>query len=301
MHSSRSQSAMEYLTTYGWLILIIAVVLGVLFELGIFNPANFASKAQLGACQVYRPDGPGTTNFVSLAGECSGYLPKFVAYMDGYSGLPIVVNVTKYRYLPNQTDAITILAWVRISPSDTTGWQRVVSYGTEACNGQSAGLEINGGSVVGSVTYDSECGPSTWTSTLGVNDNKWHMIGIVIPEGGGSSNVGLYFDGTAEPHAGTNTGTASITRQYIVLGGGAGTPGIIGYIANVQIYDTALTPNAIDTVYHEGIGGTPINLQNLIGWWPLNGNANDYSGDNNNGQINSVTFTSSWTNGYSAP
>ncbi len=37
----RSQSAMEYLMTYGWAILIVAVVLGALYSLGIFNGANF--------------------------------------------------------------------------------------------------------------------------------------------------------------------------------------------------------------------------------------------------------------------
>ena len=35
--SIRSQSAMEYLMTYGWSILIIAVVLAALFSLGVFN------------------------------------------------------------------------------------------------------------------------------------------------------------------------------------------------------------------------------------------------------------------------
>ena len=42
----RLQSAMEYLMTYGWAILIIAVVLGALFSLGIFNPAFLAPKVQ---------------------------------------------------------------------------------------------------------------------------------------------------------------------------------------------------------------------------------------------------------------
>ena len=37
----RAQSAMEYLMTYGWAILIVAVVLGALYSLGIFNGANF--------------------------------------------------------------------------------------------------------------------------------------------------------------------------------------------------------------------------------------------------------------------
>jgi hypothetical protein len=35
--SSKAQSAMEYLMTYGWAILIIAVVLAVFFQLGVFN------------------------------------------------------------------------------------------------------------------------------------------------------------------------------------------------------------------------------------------------------------------------
>ncbi len=40
-----AQSAMEYLMTYGWAILIIAVVLAALFELGVFNGSNLAPQA----------------------------------------------------------------------------------------------------------------------------------------------------------------------------------------------------------------------------------------------------------------
>jgi hypothetical protein len=36
----RAQSAMEYLMTYGWAILIIAVVLGALFSLGVFSSSS---------------------------------------------------------------------------------------------------------------------------------------------------------------------------------------------------------------------------------------------------------------------
>jgi len=37
----KSQAAMEYLMTYGWAILIIALALGVLYSLGIMNPKTF--------------------------------------------------------------------------------------------------------------------------------------------------------------------------------------------------------------------------------------------------------------------
>ncbi|MGC8688398.1 MAG: hypothetical protein ACP5RQ_03310, partial [Candidatus Micrarchaeia archaeon] len=74
-----------------------------------------------------------------------------------------------------------------------------------------------------------------------------------------------------------------------------------GLLANIQFYNTSLSSNEIQSLYQEGIGGVPINLQNLTGWWPLNGNANDYSGNNQNGIPNNVVFTSLWENGYNQP
>jgi hypothetical protein len=58
-----------------------------------------------------------------------------------------------------------------------------------------------------------------------------------------------------------------------------------GTIANVQIYNTALSQQEIQYLYQQGLGGGPIHLQNLVAWWPLNGDAKDYSGNNNHGTI----------------
>ncbi|MGC8676035.1 MAG: hypothetical protein ACP5T3_00765 [Candidatus Micrarchaeia archaeon] len=41
---AKAQSAMEYLMTYGWAILIIAVILGALYGLGVFNAGNFVGS-----------------------------------------------------------------------------------------------------------------------------------------------------------------------------------------------------------------------------------------------------------------
>ncbi len=68
-----------------------------------------------------------------------------------------------------------------------------------------------------------------------------------------------------------------------------------GNMANVQIYNTSLSAVEIRGVYAEGIGGAPARLQNLVAWWPLNGGANGYSGNRNNGIPTSVTYTSSWS------
>jgi hypothetical protein len=71
-----------------------------------------------------------------------------------------------------------------------------------------------------------------------------------------------------------------------------------GSIANIQVYNATLSPSGINALYREGIGGAPIQLQNLVAWWPLNGNANDYSGNNYNGAATNVIFTTTWTSGY---
>ncbi|MGC9010526.1 MAG: hypothetical protein ACP5JN_00005, partial [Candidatus Micrarchaeia archaeon] len=85
------------------------------------------------------------------------------------------------------------------------------------------------------------------------------------------------------------------------IGAGTGASPFFGSIANVQIYNTSLSANDIQALYQEGIGGAPIDLQNLVAWWPLNGNANDYSGNGNNGVPTNVMFVSNWWQGYTPP
>ena len=72
---------------------------------------------------------------------------------------------------------------------------------------------------------------------------------------------------------------------------GAGST-MYGSEENIQMYDTVLSPSMIQSLYYEGIGGLPLaNLSNsLVGWWPLDGNANDYSGNGNVGYPYNITY-----------
>jgi len=92
--------------TYGWAILIIALALGVLYSLGILNPKNFLPRAPPGSCFVFRPNGPGTTDYVSLQGTC-GYLPMYVASFNGINGY---IQISDSSSLDPQNQ-ITLLAW----------------------------------------------------------------------------------------------------------------------------------------------------------------------------------------------
>jgi hypothetical protein len=67
-----------------------------------------------------------------------------------------------------------------------------------------------------------------------------------------------------------------------------------GQISNVQIYNTSLDASSIATLYQEGIGGAPVDPSHLVGWWPLNGDVKDYSGNNNNGAPTAITYTAQY-------
>ena len=286
----KSQSAMEYLMTYGWAILIIAVILAAFFELGVFNPYTFAAKAQPGSCQVYRPDGAGTNNFISLQGTCNGEIPEYAAQFNGGNSY-ISIQTTDF---PLGTKNRTVSLWVY--EDNLASRHYVFDYNASPNIQTCFGIDLNifnpgdfgvdycGSAVISSATLKQ----GVWynlVETLSGNDVfNFSVDGSSV---GGGTDSGFIGENTANP-GWIGAGYAAINI-------------LPGQIANVQIYNTALSQSNIESLYKEGIGGVPIDLNNLVGWYPLNGNANDYSGNGNNGNAIGVTFTSGWYKGYSAP
>ncbi len=288
-----SQSAMEYLMTYGWAILIIAVVLAALFELGVFNANNLGPRAQPGSCHVFRPNGPGTTAFINTEGLCNGELPQYVAQ---FSGSANIIGSFSGGFPYNSPTPITMTAWIK-DPGNSGIAALAVGSNSYGCTTHLYEAGLNSYSS-DTLTYHGCCNDYTSSPITGFDraDGSWHFIAI------------SYTPGTMIFEADNNIQTYSVTLDPN-LGGTLILMGqdecdhwyFAGYEANVQLYNTSLSANDLQALYKEGIGGAPIDLQNLVGWWPLNGNAQDYSGNNNNGQINGVAFTGSWTSGYSAP
>ncbi|MGC9011332.1 MAG: LamG-like jellyroll fold domain-containing protein, partial [Candidatus Micrarchaeia archaeon] len=230
----------------------------------------------------FRPNGPGTTQFINLEGICSGELPQYVANFS--SG-----NLAGRYPNPLVTNAFTVSVWI-----NGVGKFWELAQGT--CD--EAGAYTFG-------YYDDEGSSNTgWYSFSNVppqKKNNWYFVTVT----GANGVASLYLNGVY-----ISSITASTTLQYenvLSIGGnywcsGYG-GGYSGLISNEQIYNTSLSANEIQALYLEGIGGAPIDLQHLVAWWPLNGNANDYSGNGYNliPTNGVITYVSNWWQGYTPP
>jgi hypothetical protein len=303
----KAQSAMEYLMTYGWAILVIAIVLAAFFYLGIFNTAFFEPRAQPGSCQVFRPYGIENREFINLEGECNGYLPEYVMESKGIGDF-IIVKGSNYTQSPMNIlgNEITITAWVYIHGSP---YHDIVDK-----EGQ-YGMKIDYNN------YPHNCSPSDSPGICLEWDtlNNWTGQSRLIPNGGfnqwmfvavsmNKTKKYWYANGQNIGNETINTTLSYVNSSFVI---GAISPGYAGYgeaewfngsIADVQVYNITMTSSDINQIYLSGIGGAPAEIYNLVGWWPLNGNANDYSGDYNNGIVYNMSyFGTTWASSYAIP
>ena len=298
--SRKAQSAMEYLTTYGWAIIVIVVVLAVMYSLGLFSFSTYAARATPGSCQVVRPEGAGTVDFISITGTCNNAEPEYVAVFNGSTTYNPVPGFSSSTYITANTAMsgsnypFTITMWVK-TPSLIPGasWTEPV-FGFNSY--QAFGLLASGGGLV-----LHRCSSADTSTTLpGVTEyNVWHFIAVSFNPA--NDNYLWQIDNNEGNVTNTNSWSTNnnvvIGAQYMDCDGNP----FVGYISNVQLYNSSLSSSQLQALYYEGIGGKPINLVNLTAWWPLNGNAHDYSGNADNGTAVGVTYTSAWSKGYTKP
>ena len=123
----KGQTAMEYLMTYGWAILIIIIVAAALFALGVFNPGTFTQSTAVGfpninipvgswrlgsdaACGVPIPPASCTTSdaeFILLFANQAGARIS-VTSVESTVGTSVGVNTTVIALSPNQQTAYVI-------------------------------------------------------------------------------------------------------------------------------------------------------------------------------------------------
>jgi hypothetical protein len=198
------------------------------------------------------------------------------ANLPGATGEKISLNSPPARLEPLL--ALSVSAWVysRIA-NGASSTNAIVSTGAGGGVGNYCGYTLG---YIPSGYVFQVCNnniPSSSTAMPIIGTDSWHLLTGVY----NASNrvVSLYEDGNL---IGSALGPTSITYASppsIAIGEqpGNGWP-FNGVIANVQIYNKSLSARQVQKIYSEGISGLPVSNNGLVGWWPLNGDANDYSG-----------------------
>jgi len=309
---------MEYLMTYGWAILIIAVVLGVLFQMGIFNGSALTPKAAPGSCEVLRLAGQ-----VSLEGECQGQLPQYSLLLPNSTrGFTVPMSSTMNSVYGGGS-SWTVVAWFN-------EMYPVNSLTNEDLIGESAGC-------LSDLWIDNASSGNKYSIRVNAFFQPSGQSGVCTGSQGWNINTGLIPKDTWAFIAGGVSYTGSSPGNYVFMCYDAVCANIIvaptsppenyaqygyyfgigrklccqlnwqaqqgGELANVQLYNASLSQSEISALYKEGIGGAPIRIQNLVGWWPLNGDTKDYSGNGNNGggPDPGSSFNGSWGSSYTPP
>ena len=181
---------------------------------------------------------------------------------------------------------ISVVAWVYLNsiPANNAGIVSAVSssdYGTISIfpNGNCY-MQVGVTNTTGSwqALDGSEClVPYKWYQIIAVANQTNNTYSLYI---NGAKQFTTAFKGTLEPATSFNIGLFSYQGAYFP-----------GSIKNVQIYKSVIQYSSVKALYLEGVNGGPLNNSNLAGWWPLDGNANDYSGNGNNGTAYYLNYT----------
>ncbi len=284
-----AQSAMEYLMTYGWAILIMVVVLAGLLQMGVLNSYTFTPKAQTGSCSIYRPYGAHNSNLAVKKGVCTNEIPQYVAYFNGATS-SLTGNFA------STTGPVTINMWISESSGPTNYNQYYLVWGNMNTH---SGFTLRDSWPRTAFACISSITNTAWGQFFAGypqgKPNVWYMATAEYDTN--AQTINLYLNGVLQS-------TTPITGTFSPLAGVFtihNSTYAVDLISNVQFYNTTLSANDIKNLYYEGIGGAPIQLNHIVGWWPLNNDVNDYSGNNYAGTPSNVIFTSTWTNGYTIP
>jgi hypothetical protein len=203
------------------------------------------------------------------------YAPDLsMAYFNGYNSY--ISTGTKGLPIGNATRSM--FAWVYVTGS---GDYVIQSYGTQAATELSLLRDDHGNLYFAGYQDDYE-------SQLVVPQNSWNFVGYTY---NGSESVTLYLNGQSQTELISSKLNTILPGSGSVVGEGLSGIGYFqGSIADVQIYNSVLTQQQISQIYQNGAFEPPPSTGNLTIWLPLDGNANDYSGNFNNGIPYKVSY-----------
>ncbi|MDE1865400.1 MAG: hypothetical protein KGH94_02040 [Candidatus Micrarchaeota archaeon] len=266
----------------------------------VFGPATLPRNSTLLAAlgSMYLSGRGGLADYVLYSRYGNGNIGIFVnktygpslhvANFSGANGYITIPARTRLSPQAGATGAMSLCGWYRLN--SLSGYNGLLYKGTlGAGNAEFAvdpaglwrGFTIYGssGSVV--ATYNS---PTQMDSNVvGV----WNAFCFTY----NTSASYYYFNST--PHQATlNTGVYGVSGSgSIVIGGGPSGHSSVS-VADLQLYNTSISQARVSGLYNQGPFAEPTNSSGLVGWWPLLGDGNDYSGNGFVGFPSNMAYTS---------
>ncbi|GEM_PF-6655550 len=233
---------------------------------------------------------------VSWASDRNG-IPNTAARFNGFDASISVINSSTLQIHGD----ITIAAWVQCeSPQDNRfiiekyyggsiynhGWL-LATYGVLDYPAYAAQALFQGrdGTTTGNTIMSGPSGNFA--------DGRWHFL-VGMRSG---TNWMIYKDGVLTNHYDSGT-TGSIEDGGNIRIGGTNVEAYHwnGLIDDIRIYNRSLSNSEMQELYHES--GWQQSNGDLVAYYPFNGNANDESGNGNDGTVDGATLT---TNRFEQP
>ncbi len=233
-------------------------------------------------------------------------------FKEGYKfdGVNDYINVSDTVSL-NPT-SITITAWVK--PSTTTYGTIIMKYNS---SNKGYGYYAGGGSSGVEQRFFVDGVSADANNFLTVN--QWNHIAVAY----NTTHVFFYLNGVSDGTSALAGGTIDSTTNVLRIGADTGVTPIQeflnGSIDEVRIYNRALTAEEVAGLYNGtksnhielwttpvqgGLNDTPAptssNEAGLVGYWKLDGDATDSSGQGNNGVVTGANATNAgrWNGAY---
>ena len=233
------------------------------------------------------------SNPVTSAGLAGSLIPNKVkeGYVANFNpGSTVSVADTPLLRL-QQANGYTIEMWIH-QPSTVTPPIEILGKGRNGNSGIDIGFGLAGlgnSCATNYITFVMLGVPApNFVCTSYPSDGSWHQFTVTF------NSVGIYsyLDGQPGASATGSVGSVVSSTAPLTFGVGQSNDYFTGQLANIQMYNTSLTPNQISASYASGLFSTPVTSQNVIGWWPLNDNPNDYSGNGQMGLPTNVVYSS---------
>jgi hypothetical protein len=192
----------------------------------------------------------------------------------------------------------TISTWVKRTTYPAGGIINRFQYGYNNTNGETWILELSDSILYGTVIEQSPSPAQSFYSQSNqtVLSNQWCNIIMTYSQ----NTINLYINNqlvgtSSDPSITINTvGNSGITIGLCEQANGQWQP-FDGSIDDIGIWNRALTQQEITNLYTSTV---PVSClpayvptSGLVGYWPFCGNANDESGNGNNGTVNGATLT----------